>query len=74
MNSLMVSIEWRVIAFLITNVFLWFVTGHFAQATALALGLHLILFFAHFVWHFIRREYPRMELEAAASRASERVV
>lgn len=54
MKSLMVSLEWRVIAFLITNFFLYMVTGEFWQATAMAFVLQLVLFVAHFGWYFVR--------------------
>lgn len=54
MKSLMVSLEWRAIAFFITNLFLWMMTGAFWQATAMALILQLILFVAHFGWYFVR--------------------
>lgn len=56
MKSLMVSIEWRFFAFIITNVFLWAVTGELWQATVLALALQAVLFVAHFVWYFLREE------------------
>ena len=54
MKSLAVSVEWRIIAFLITNVFLWLATGAFWQSTIMALSLQAVLFFAHFGWYFIR--------------------
>ena len=57
MKSLMVSLEWRVIAFIITNLFLWLATGAFWQSTILALGLQAILFFTHFGWYFIRESH-----------------
>jgi hypothetical protein len=54
MKSLKVSIEWRVIAFIITNLFLWATTGSLWQATLLALSLQGILFVTHFIWYFVR--------------------
>lgn len=56
MKSLMVSIEWRFFAFIITNIFLWAVTGALWQATVLALALQAVLFVGHFVWYFLREE------------------
>src|SRR5690606_2687240 len=55
-HSFYVSLEWRVIAFLVTNAFLWVTTGNFWQATALALTLQAILFVVHFGWYFVRQE------------------
>lgn len=57
MKSLMVSVEWRIIAFIITNLFLWAVTGAFWQATIMAFGLQLLLFFVHFGWYFLRETH-----------------
>lgn len=54
MKSMMVSLEWRGIAFIITNLFFWATTGDFWHATTLALALQLILFVAHFGWYFVR--------------------
>jgi hypothetical protein len=53
-HSVMASLEWRVIAFAITEVFFLMTTGGFWQATLMALGLQAILFFAHFAWFFAR--------------------
>ena len=55
-HSFLVSLEWRIIAFFITEVFLWATTGHFWQATVLALLLQLILFVAYTFWYFFRQE------------------
>ncbi len=52
--SLKVSLEWRVIAFVITNLFLWLVTKEFWEATWVALALQTVLFVVHFVWVFFR--------------------
>lgn len=52
----MVSIEWRVIAFFVTEIFLWTTTGHFWQATVLTFILQLILFFVYTFWYFFRHE------------------
>ncbi len=48
--SFKVSLEWRIIAFVITNLYLWITTGSFWEATATALVLQAILFVVHFVW------------------------
>lgn len=56
LHSLYASIEWRIIAFLITNVFFWITTGSLVKATGLALALHLILFVAHTFWYFVHHE------------------
>lgn len=63
LNAVYVSIEWRIIAFVITNVFLWIATGEFLQATVLALELHLVLLVTHFAWYFTRQEkwHPAQE-------------
>lgn len=55
-HSLMVSLEWRVIAFVITGIFLWITTGHLLTATGLALVLQIILFIAYVLWYFLRQE------------------
>ncbi len=55
-HSLLISLEWRLIAFVITNAFLWITTGHFWKAAGLALLLQLVLLAAHLVWHFLRFE------------------
>jgi hypothetical protein len=56
MRSVMVSLEWRVFAFIITNIFLWITTGEFWTAAGLALTLQIILFVAYVIWHFLRNE------------------
>ncbi len=56
LHSLYASVEWRIVAFLITNAFLWLATGEFVRSTLLAIELHLILLVAHFVWFFLRQE------------------
>ena len=55
-HSLLVSIEWRAIAFVITNIFFWVTTGEFWKAAGLALILQLILFVAYVIWHLLRNE------------------
>jgi hypothetical protein len=55
-RSVCVSLEWRVIAFFITNIFFWFTTHSFWQATSLALFLQAILFISYLGWHFWRHE------------------
>ncbi len=54
LKSAAVSLEWRLIAFIITELFFWATTGHFWQATILAVQLQLILLVAHFGWFFVR--------------------
>lgn len=56
LHSLYVSLEWRAIAFVVTNLFLWATTGDFWHATALALILQAVLFVVHFGWYFLRQE------------------
>ncbi|MFQ5540703.1 MAG: hypothetical protein ACE5F4_00400 [Candidatus Paceibacteria bacterium] len=55
-HSIFASFEWRVIAFIITNIFFWVTTGSFWTATGLALILQSILFVAHTLWFFLRHE------------------
>lgn len=57
MNSFKVSLEWRIIAFVITNIFFWVISGEFWQATGIALLLQGILFAAHFVWVLLRYKH-----------------
>ncbi len=52
----MASLEWRVFAFVITNIFLWITTGEFWTAAGLALMLQIILFVAYVIWHYFRNE------------------
>lgn len=56
MRSLMVSLEWRLFAFVITNIFFWITTGHFWKAAGLAFTLQVILFIAYVIWHYFRNE------------------
>lgn len=56
LHSLLVSLEWRVYALIITNIFLWVTTGSFWVATGLAFLLQAILFVAYTVWFFLRHE------------------
>lgn len=56
MHSIMVSIEWRLIAFFITNAFFWITTGEFWKAAGLAFILQMVLFVAYVVWHLLRNE------------------
>lgn len=53
-KSATVSLEWRGIAFVITELFFWATTGELWKATALALELQLILLAAHFAWYYMR--------------------
>ncbi len=56
LRSVLISLEWRVIAYIITNLFFWVTTRHFWTAAGLALLLQIILFFAHLIWYFLRLE------------------
>ena len=56
LHSVYASLEWRAIAYVITNIFLWITTGSFWAATGLALILQVILLFSHTLWYFWRRE------------------
>lgn len=55
-HSLLVSLEWRAIAYVITNAFFWITTGEFWKAAGYALALQVILFAAYMVWHLLRNE------------------
>ena len=55
-HSLLVSLEWRFFAFIITNIFFWVTTGEFWKAAGLALALQLILFVSYVLWHLFRNE------------------
>lgn len=54
MKTAAVSLEWRFIALVITELFFWYTTGELWKATVLALSLQLILFVVHFGWYFLR--------------------
>lgn len=56
-HALSVSIEWRVLAFIVTNIFFLFTMHSFWEATGLALLLQGILFAAHTLWYFTRIEH-----------------
>lgn len=56
LNSLYASLEWRLIAFVITNIFFWFTTSSFWHAAGLAFVLQVVLFFVHTAWYFVRHE------------------
>ena len=53
-SSFKVSLEWRIIAFIVTYAFLILTTGEFWTATWTSLSLQLILFIVHFVWVLLR--------------------
>lgn len=69
LHSVLLSLEWRAIAFVITNAFLYMMTGAFWESTIVALELQIILLFAHGLWFFLRneREHAHMlqEVEGA---------
>lgn len=58
--SLKTSIEWRLIAFVITNIFFWITTHEFFKATLLALELQAILLVVNFLWFFFKRDHYHM--------------
>lgn len=53
-QSLLFSLEWRIYAFAITTLFLWASTGTLVFALGNALGLQIILLFAHSTWYYFR--------------------
>lgn len=53
-SSFKISLEWRLIAFVITYLFLLATTGEFWQATWSSFVLQFLLFVAHMMWVFIR--------------------
>ncbi len=57
LHSLYASLEWRVIAYIVTNLFFWVTTGSFWKAAGLALILQIILFVVHTFWYFTRHEH-----------------
>jgi len=65
LHSVYASLEWRAIAFVITNLFFWLTTNSFWKAAGLALGLQIVLFLVQILWHFVRYEHG---LEAVNSR------
>lgn len=54
LESFLFSLEWRVYAFILTSLFLWATTGQLVFAAAQALGLQVILLFAHSFWYYMR--------------------
>jgi hypothetical protein len=56
LHTFLVSLEWRLIALVITNIFFWITTKQFWTAAGLALLLQVILFACYLVWHFVRVE------------------
>ena len=59
LKSVAVSLEYRVFAFVVTELFLWATTGQFWQATILAFELQILLLIAHFSWYYIRESKSR---------------
>ena len=55
-NSIMFSLEWRLYAFVITSLFLWATTGHFAVAVTQAMGLQVVLLIGNTIWYYFRQE------------------
>ena len=55
-HSVLFSLEWRAIAFVITSAFFWFTAGEIVRATVMALTLQALLFIAHVVWFYFREE------------------
>lgn len=57
LHSILLSLEWRVIAFVITGLFLFAVTGELWQATLLSFGVHVFLLVGHSIWLVVREEH-----------------
>ncbi len=68
LHSLYASLEWRVIALVITNLFFWATTHSFWKATGLAFLLQAILWVAYLIWHFIRQEHGLASLRISTDR------
>lgn len=71
LHTLLVSLEWRLVAFVITNLFLWVTTGQFWKAAGLAFLLQIILFVCYLAWHFVRVELS-LPLFPGIARSSKR--
>lgn len=56
LESVLFSLEWRLYAFVITSLFLWWTTGQLAFAAVQALGLQVVLFIGHTTWYYFRKE------------------
>lgn len=68
-ESLMFSLEWRLYAFVITSLFLWWTTGELVFAAVQALGLQIVLLIGHTTWYYFRNEGSGgFTLERAATR------
>lgn len=68
-NSIMFSLEWRLYAFVITSLFLWATTGHFAAAITQAIGLQIVLLIGNSIWYYFRQEGAHgFTLDALATR------
>jgi hypothetical protein len=61
LHSLTASIEWRILAFLITGLFLWVTVGSFWKAAQTAFILQLILLTGHTAWLYYRSGYVPLE-------------
>lgn len=68
--SLKTSLEWRIIAFLITNIFFWVTTHEFWKATALAFELQAILLVVNFFWFFFKRDRYHRHADGGPGSAS----
>lgn len=56
-KSALVSLEWRAVAFVITELFFIATSGEIWHATLMAVGLQLILLVTHFGWYFVRETH-----------------
>lgn len=56
LHSMLISLEWRLWAFIITTAFLWVTTGELGFAALQAIGLQIILFAGHAIWYYWRSE------------------
>ena len=56
LRSFYISLEWRILAFIITNAFFWITTRHFWTAAGLTVLLQSVLFVSYTIWHLFRHE------------------
>lgn len=74
LDSFLFSIEWRFWAVIITTLFLWATTGHFAFALGQALGLQGILLIGHSIWYYMRSEGMIPTFEGISSWLASRIL
>ena len=54
LDALLLSLEWRLIALAITVLLFWVAGQPLRKATFFAIQLHIVLFFAHSMWLYLR--------------------